>query len=64
MSMKFIMLIDIKMPVIGGILTFISKLNATSESLKARKVFIFLFLKVLWAEDISCSVELSMKKGL
>ena len=41
LSMKFIMLINVKMPTIGGILTFISIINATSESLKARKVLIF-----------------------
>ena len=36
-SMKFIMLINIKMPTIFGILTFISIINTTS----VRKVFIF-----------------------
>ena len=41
LSMKFIMLINVKMPTIVGILTFISMLNATSERLKARKVVIF-----------------------
>ena len=39
--MKFIMLINVKMPTIVGILTFISMINTTSESLKVRKVFIF-----------------------
>ena len=41
LSMKFIMLINVKMPTIVGILTFISMLNETSESLKARKVGLF-----------------------
>ena len=41
LSTKFIMLINVKMPTILGILTFISMINKTSESLKARKVFIF-----------------------
>ena len=40
-SLKFIMLINAKMPTIVGILTFISMVNTTSESLKARKGFIF-----------------------
>ena len=40
-SMKFIMLINVKMPTNVGILTFISMINTTSESLKAGKVFIF-----------------------
>ena len=35
------MLINVKMPTIIGILTFISIINTTSESLKARKVVIF-----------------------
>ena len=38
---KFIMLINVKMPTVVGILTFISMLNANCESLKARKVGIF-----------------------
>ena len=36
-STKFILLINVKMPTIVGILTFISMINTTSESLKARK---------------------------
>ena len=35
------MLVNFKMPKIVGILAFISMLNATSESLKARKVGTF-----------------------
>ena len=38
---KFIMLINVKMPTIVGILTFISMISTPSKSLKARKVFIF-----------------------
>ena len=34
LSMKFIMLINVKMPTIVGILIFISRINTTSESLK------------------------------
>ena len=43
LSRKFIMLINVKMPTIVGILTFISMINTPSESLKAKKVFIFSF---------------------
>ena len=39
--MKLIVLINVKMPTIVGILTFISMINETAEGLKARKVFIF-----------------------
>ena len=38
---KFIMLINVKMPTIFGILTFMSLIKTISESLKARKVFFF-----------------------
>ena len=37
----FTMLINVKMPTVVGILTFISMIKTTHESLKARKVFIF-----------------------
>ena len=39
--MKFIMLLNVKMPTIVGILGFMSMINTTAEHLKARKVFIF-----------------------
>ena len=38
LSMKFIMLINVKMPRIVGILTFISILNTTAESVYAKKL--------------------------
>ena len=39
LSTKFILLINVKMPTIVGILTFISMINTTSERLKARNFF-------------------------
>ena len=42
LSTKFILLINVKMPTIVGILTFISMINTTSERLKARNFFICL----------------------
>ena len=39
--MKFIVLINVKMPTIVGILTFISTINTTTESLKTNQVFNF-----------------------
>ena len=39
-STKFILLINVKMPTIVGILTFISVINTTSERLEARDFFI------------------------
>ena len=41
LSLKFIKLINVKMPTIVGILTFISMMNTTSERLTARKVYTF-----------------------
>ena len=40
LSTKFILLINIKMPTIVGILTFISMINKTAERLKARNFFL------------------------
>ena len=39
LSIKSIMLINVKMPTIVGILTFISMINTTSEKLHARNFF-------------------------
>ena len=60
-STKFIMLINVKMPTIVGILTFISKINTTSKRLKARNFFICRYLS--FYEQLKF-VELSMKKVL
>ena len=40
LNMKFILLINVKMPTIVGILIFISMINTTSERLKARNFFV------------------------
>ena len=40
LSTKFILLINVKMPTIVGILTFINMINTTSERLKSRNFFI------------------------
>ena len=40
LSKKFILLINVKMPTIVGILTFISMINTTTERLKAKNFFI------------------------
>ena len=41
LSMRFIMLINVKMPTIVGILIFMSMIITTYEQLKARNAFIF-----------------------
>ena len=60
LSMKFIQQINVKMPNIVVIFTFMSRMNTTSDSFKAEKVSTL----VLWSVEISCSVELSMEKVL
>ena len=41
LSMKFIQLINVKMPTVVGILTFISRISATSECFKRKKTLFF-----------------------
>ena len=42
LNTKFILLINVKMPTIVCILTFISKINASSETFKERKIIAFI----------------------
>ena len=58
--MKFIMPIKVKMPTIIGILTFISMINTSSESLKARTVFIFQHFN--FYEQLKYHAQFSVKK--
>ena len=46
-SKKFILLINVKMPTIVGILTFISMINTTFERLRAQNFFIPQYLVVI-----------------
>ena len=55
LSTKYILLINIKMPTIVGISTFITMINKTSESLKARKVVIFSSLVFMSSCDFMLS---------
>ena len=57
LNMKFILLIIVKMPAIVGILTFISLINTTSESLKARKFFSFQHIRLY--EQLKYRAQLS-----
>ena len=41
LSMKFLQFINVKMPKIIGISIFISRINASSESFKERKICVF-----------------------
>ena len=50
--------IYIQMPTIVGILTFISMINTTSESLKVRKVFIFQHVR--FYEQLKFHTQLSL----
>ena len=62
LSTKFILLINVKLPTIVGILTFISMINATSERLKARHLFICRYFS--FYEQLKFRAQLSMKKVL
>ena len=57
LSTEFILLINVKMPTIVGIFTFISMINTTSESLKARNIFICRYLS--FYEQLKCHAQLS-----
>ena len=61
-NMKFIMLINVKLSTIVGILTFMSMMNTTSESLRARKIFIFQHFRCY--DYLKFHAQLSMKKDL
>ena len=56
LSTKFNLLINAKMPIVG-ILTFISRINTTSESYKARKIFFFHHFT--FYEQLKCHAQLS-----
>ena len=59
MSMKSILLINVKLPTnVVGILTFISRINTISESfIKARKIFTFHYFS--FNEQLKSQAELS-----
>ena len=61
LSMKFFLLINVKMPTTVGILTFMSQKNSIIILSEPGKKLIFLIFFYLSAFKISCSAELSMK---
>ena len=63
LSMKFAMLINVKMPTIVGILTFISMINTTSERLKVRNFFICQYFGFYEHESL-CSVSLVERENV
>ena len=58
LSTKFILLINVKMPTIVGILTFIRMINTTSERLKVSYFFICLYFS--FYEELKFRAQLSM----
>ena len=62
LNLKFILLINVKMPTIVGNLTFISRIN-TSEIFKGRKVSIFQHFS-FYEVELPCLVEINMKTVL
>ena len=61
---KFILLINVKMPTIIGILTFISMINTTSERLKARHFFNCQYFSFYEQLKFRAQLELCTKKVL
>ena len=59
-STKFTLLINVEMPTILCILTFISMINTTSERFKARNIFICRYFS--FDEQFKFHAQLSMKK--
>ena len=59
--MKFLKLINAKMPTIVGILAFINVINRTSLEFESKKNLYFQHFS-FYEVDISCSAKLSMKK--
>ena len=57
LSTKFSMLINVKMPTIVGILTFISMINTKSERLKTRNFFICQYF--IFYEELTFRAQLS-----
>ena len=57
LSMIFVLLMNVKMPAIIGILTFMSMINTTSGSFKARKLYIF--FSILVYEQLKFHAQLS-----
>ena len=60
LSMKFFLLINVKMPTIVGSLTFMSWRNSIINLSEPGKKLIFLIFFYLFAFKISCSAEFSM----
>ena len=59
--MKFYLLINVKMPTIVGIFTFMSRKNSILNLSEPEKNLNFLKFSYLSVIEISCSAELSMK---
>ena len=57
LSTKSILLINVKMPTVVGILTFVSMMNTTSGRCKTRNFFICRYFSVY--ERLKCRAELS-----
>ena len=59
LNMKFILLINVRMPTIVGILTFVGRIITASESFKARKILTFQHFR--FYGQLKFHAELSMK---
>ena len=55
--MEFALLINVKLPTIVDILTFISMINTTAERLKARNFFIYRYLSSYQSNVVGYAVK-------
>ena len=62
LNLKFILLINVKMPTIVGILTFMSMINATFESFKARNIFVFRYFSFCQQVKLRTRLSWAWKK--
>ena len=62
LSMNFILLINVKMTIIVGILTFVSRINTTSECFKQEKNDVFHYFT--FYKQLKFHAQLSMKNVL
>ena len=62
LSTEFILLINVKMPTIFGILTFISMINTTPERLKVKHFFVCLYFS--FYDQVKFRAQLSREKNL
>ena len=63
LNRKFIMPINVKIPTIIGILTFISRINTTSESFKESTIFMFQHFSFMSTLNFMSQLSYELSRG-